>query len=55
MWRTPPARHEPGAGEINYPNVLAYLEETGYTGLIGFELIPKTTIAEAVEAIMKLW
>ena len=50
-----PGRHEPGTGEINYPNVLAYLEETGYTGLIGFELIPKTTIAEAVEAIMKLW
>lgn len=50
-----PGRHEPGTGEINYPNMLACLEETGYTGLIGFELIPKTTTAEAVEAIMKLW
>ena len=49
-----PGRHEPGTGEINYANVFACLEETGYTGLAGFELIPKTTTAEAVKAIMKL-
>ena len=49
-----PGRHEPGTGEINYANVLACLEETGYTGLIGFELMPKTSTAEAVKAIMKL-
>ena len=49
-----PGRHEPGTGEINYANVLACLEETGYTGLVGFELLPKTTTAEAVKAIMKL-
>ena len=49
-----PGRHEPGTGEINYANVFACLEECGYTGLVGFELIPKTTTAEAVKAIMKL-
>ena len=49
-----PGRHEPGTGEINYVNVLACLEETGYTGLVGFELIPKSTTAEAVKAIMTL-
>lgn len=49
-----PGRHEPGTGEIHYPRVLACLEETGYTGLIGFELFPKTATAEAVKAIMKL-
>lgn len=49
-----PGRHEPGTGEINYAKVLACLEETGYAGLVGFELIPKTTTAEAVKAIMKL-
>lgn len=47
-----PGRHEPGTGEINYPNVLACLEEVGYTGLVGYELIPKTTTAQAVKAIM---
>lgn len=49
-----PGRHEPGTGEIHYPRVLACLEEIGYTGLIGFELFPKTATAEAVKAIMKL-
>ena len=49
-----PGRHEPGTGEINYANVFACLEETGYTGLVGFELIPETTTKKAVEAIMKL-
>lgn len=49
-----PGRHEPGTGEINYANVLSCLEESGYTGLIGFELIPETSTLEAVKAIMKL-
>ena len=49
-----PGRHEPGTGEINYPNVLKCLEEAGYTGLVGFELIPRTATAEAVKAIMRL-
>lgn len=48
-----PGRHEPGTGEINYRNVFACLEEIGYTGLLGFELIPRTTTAEAVKAIMQ--
>ena len=34
--------------------MFACLEETGYTGLIGFELMPKTSTAETVKAIMKL-
>lgn len=49
-----PGRHEPGTGEINYGTVLSCLEETGYTGLVGFELIPKTSTAQAVKAIMSL-
>ena len=47
-----PGRHEPGTGEINYHNVFQCLEEVGYTGRIGFELMPKTSTAEAVKAIM---
>lgn len=49
-----PGRHEPGTGEINYAKVLSCLEESGYSGLIGFELIPETSTLEAVKAIMKL-
>lgn len=47
-----PGRHEPGTGEIHYPAVYACLEEIGYEGLVGYELFPKTTTAEAVRAIM---
>lgn len=47
-----PGRHEPGTGEINYHNVFAHFEKAGYAGLIGYELMPKTTTAEAVKAIM---
>lgn len=46
-----PGRHEPGTGEICYPAVFAALEEAGYTGLVGFELMPLRTTAEAVKAI----
>jgi hydroxypyruvate isomerase len=49
-----PGRHEPGTGEINYANVFACLKQCGYTGLVGYELIPKTTTAEAVKAIMNV-
>jgi hydroxypyruvate isomerase len=47
-----PGRHEPGTGEINYSRVFAHLEKAGYTGLIGYELFPETTTANAVRAIM---
>lgn len=49
-----PGRHEPGTGEIDYAEVFSCLSEIGYTGLVGFELIPKTTTAMAVEAIRRL-
>ena len=47
-----PGRHEPGTGEIYYPAVYTALWGAGYRGLIGYELFPKTTTAEAVKAIM---
>lgn len=47
-----PGRHEPGTGEINYSKVFQCLEESGYKGLIGYELIPQNSTAEAVKAIM---
>ncbi len=35
-----PGRNEPGTGEINYPNVLDYIDSTGYTGWVGCEYKP---------------
>ena len=38
-----PGRHEPGTGEINYPNVFSAIDDMGYDGWIGCEYIPLTT------------
>jgi len=35
-----PGRHEPGTGEINFQNLLRFIEEVGYDGWIGCEYIP---------------
>lgn len=35
-----PGRHEPGTGEINYPNVLAAVRAAGYDGCVGMEMAP---------------
>jgi hydroxypyruvate isomerase len=49
-----PGRHEPGTGEIHYPRIYRALEEHGYTGIVGYELVPQTTTAAAVRAIMSI-
>jgi hydroxypyruvate isomerase len=35
-----PGRHEPGTGEINFANLLRFVDEAGYDGWIGCEYIP---------------
>ena len=35
-----PGRHEPGTGEIHYPNLLRFIDEAGYSGWIGCEYNP---------------
>ncbi len=35
-----PGRNEPGTGEINYPNVLQHIDDSGYDGWIGCEYKP---------------
>lgn len=41
-----PGRHEPGTGEINFPNVLAALESAGFDGYVGLELVPSSPNAD---------
>ena len=43
-----PGRHEPGTGEINFPNVLASLDSMGYQGWVGCEYRPLTTTDESL-------
>jgi len=43
-----PGRHEPGTGEINYPQVVETLHEVGYDGVVGLEAFPKNDDYEAM-------
>ncbi|MGB9149787.1 MAG: 2-oxo-tetronate isomerase [Burkholderiales bacterium] len=43
-----PGRHEPDAGEIDYPNLFRLLDELEYRGWIGCEYKPKTTTLEGL-------
>lgn len=43
-----PGRHEPGTGEINYPNVLAALDRLGYDGFVGCEYKPKAGTSQGL-------
>lgn len=36
-----PGRHEPGTGEINFPNLFGAIDQAGYAGWIGCEYKPK--------------
>jgi hydroxypyruvate isomerase len=35
-----PGRHEPDAGEINYPYLFSVLDDLGYSGWVGCEYQP---------------
>jgi hydroxypyruvate isomerase len=35
-----PGRHEPGTGEIHYPNVFRAIRETGFRGYVAMEYVP---------------
>lgn len=35
-----PGRHEPGTGEINFANLLGFIDAAGYAGWIGCEYVP---------------
>jgi hydroxypyruvate isomerase len=43
-----PGRHEPGTGEINFPNVFAAIDEAGYNGWIGCEYVPAGATEEGL-------
>lgn len=43
-----PGRHEPGTGEINFENLLRFIDEAGYSGWIGCEYIPLSDTKEGL-------
>ena len=49
-----PGRYEPGTGEINYANVFAAIEQTGYDGWVGLEFRPSGDSAAAVAQVKSI-
>lgn len=43
-----PGRHEPGTGEIAYPDILRHLDAIGYDGWIGAEYKPKAATTDGL-------
>lgn len=48
-----PGRHEPGTGEIHYPNVLNAIRDTGYNGYIGLEYFPLSDAETSLKELMR--
>ena len=42
------ARHEPGTGTQNWPEVMSVLRERGYTGDIGLEYLPTLPVTDSI-------
>ncbi|SEH42080.1 hydroxypyruvate isomerase [Halopenitus malekzadehii] len=49
-----PGRHEPGTGELHYPNILTAIDESGYEEYVGFEYIAADDDDVALETIQDL-
>lgn len=49
-----PGRNQLGTGEINYKNVFAAIDATGYDRYVGMEYSPTISTAETVKQAMKL-
>jgi hydroxypyruvate isomerase len=43
-----PGRHEPGTGEINYPNLFRFIDDAGYKGWIGCEYVPAAKTSDGL-------
>jgi len=43
-----PGRHQPGTGEINFPNIYKTLAQLGYTGILAMEFYPSGDIVQTL-------
>jgi hydroxypyruvate isomerase len=49
-----PGRHDPGTGEINYPNIFRKLGQLGFNGYVAMEFIPEGDTVEALRAAREM-
>ena len=50
-----PGRHQPGTGEINYPQIAQTLRDVGYSGTIGLECWPDGDLQQAMHAFRQVF
>ena len=49
-----PGRHDPGTGEINYPNIFRKLGQLGFNGYVAMEFIPEGETVAALSAAREM-
>jgi hydroxypyruvate isomerase len=49
-----PGRHDPGTGEINYPNIFRKLGQLGFNGYVAMEFIPEGETVAALRAAREM-
>jgi hydroxypyruvate isomerase len=49
-----PGRHEPGTGEINYPNIFRKLSELGYSRYVAMEFVPTGEAVSSLRAAREM-
>ncbi len=49
-----PGRHDPGSGEINYPNIFRKLGQLGFNGYVAMEFMPEGDPVEALRAAREM-
>jgi hydroxypyruvate isomerase len=49
-----PGRHDPGTGEINYPNIFRKLGQLGFNGYVAMEFIPEGETVPALRAAREM-
>ena len=54
FWRWP-GRHQPGTGEIHYPQIAQTLRDVGCSGTIGLECWPDGDLSQAMQAFKEVF
>lgn len=50
-----PGRHEPGTGNLDWPEILKRIRQSGYSGDVGFEYAPRDDSTDSLNRILTLW
>jgi hydroxypyruvate isomerase len=49
-----PGRHEPGTGEIHYPNVFRAIRDSGFKGFVAMEYVPAKDAMQTLKDVRRM-